>query len=284
VGCTARRVLVRGGRAAGVEASVGGGSLTVEAPTVVVAAGGIESPALLLRSGIGGPAVGRNLALHPTFFVTGVHDEPVDGWSGQFQAVVAHDFEGFLVKSVGTSPALWASASPLVDAQRHRARMEDLRHVAAWHALVSDRGSGSVELGPDGRAVVRWGLDDPADRRTAARAHLELARLHHAAGAREIYTFHWEDVSWRRGEDFDAFLAALERAPHGQAALSAHQMGSCRLGRNPATSVADGRGELHDTRGVWIGDASAFPGPSGVNPMITVMALARRTAFAILAQ
>ena len=272
-GCEAQRILVRDGRATGVEAA----DLTVDAPIVVVAGGGIESPALLLRSGIGGPAVGRNLTLHPAFFVTGVHDEPLDGWSGQFQAVATEDFPGFIVECVGTSPALWASASPLVDAQRHRARMEDLPNVAAWHALIRDRGSGTV----DAQARVHWSLDHPEDRANAARAYVELAKLHHAAGAREIYTFHWDDVSWRRGEDFDAFLGALERAPHDRVALSAHQMGTCRLGSDPQTSVADGRGELHDVRGVWIGDASGFPTPSGVNPMIAIMALARRTAFAI---
>ena len=186
-----------------------------------------------------------------------------------------------MVECVGTSPALWASASPLVDARRHRERMLDLPNVAAWHALIRDHGSGSVEVDASGRAVTRWKLDDPIDRANAARAHVELAKLHHAAGAREIYTFHWDDVSWRRGEDFDVFLTRLERALHDHVALSAHQMGTCRLGTDPATSVADARGELHDTRGVWIGDASAFPTPSGVNPMIAVMALARRAAHAI---
>ena len=60
-------------------------------------------------------------------------------------------------------------------------------------------------------------------------------------------------------------------------------MGSCRMGTDPATSVAGPCGELHDTKGVWIGDASAFPTASGTNPMITTMALARRTAQAIAA-
>ncbi len=67
----------------------------------------------------------------------------------------------------------------------------------------------------------------------------------------------------------------------GYRLFSAHQMGSCRMGPDPQTSVADPRGELHDTKGVWIGDASAFPTASGTNPMITIMALARRTADAI---
>ena len=58
-------------------------------------------------------------------------------------------------------------------------------------------------------------------------------------------------------------------------------MGTCRMGKDPATSVAGPEGELHDTPGVWIGDASAFPTSSGTNPMITIMALARRTGEAI---
>ena len=67
------------------------------------------------------------------------------------------------------------------------------------------------------------------------------------------------------------------------AAFTAHQMGSCRMGCDPAESVANGRGELHDTGGVWIGDASAFPTAPGVNPMISIMSLAHQTAANILA-
>jgi choline dehydrogenase-like flavoprotein len=71
--------------------------------------------------------------------------------------------------------------------------------------------------------------------------------------------------------------------PYEYGVFSAHQMGTCRMGSDPATSVANPYGELHDTPGVWIGDASAFPTASGTNPMITIMALARRTAEAIAA-
>ena len=65
--------------------------------------------------------------------------------------------------------------------------------------------------------------------------------------------------------------------------FSAHQMGSCRIGDDPAKTVGDPWGQLHDTKGVWIADASAFPTASGVNPMLTIMAMARRTAGAIAA-
>jgi choline dehydrogenase-like flavoprotein len=65
--------------------------------------------------------------------------------------------------------------------------------------------------------------------------------------------------------------------------FSAHQMSSCRIGQGPATSVADPDGQVHGVRGLYVTDASAFPNASGVNPMLTVMALARRTASRIVA-
>jgi choline dehydrogenase-like flavoprotein len=88
-------------------------------------------------------------------------------------------------------------------------------------------------------------------------------------------------IEWRIGDDLEAFIARAQRLPAGAGGLtvfSAHQMGSCRMGSDPQTSVADPSGQLHDTPGVWIGDASAFPTPSGTNPMISIMALASRTA------
>jgi len=287
VDCAVERVLVRDGRAAGVVARVGGTEVTVEAATVVAAAGGIESPALLLRSGIGGPAAGRYLRLHPTYFVSGVYDEAVNAWAGQFQAVVSFAFanavegSGFLVESVALSLPFWAGCSPFTDGVAHKEHMLRMRHVAPWHAITHDHGSGKVTLGADGEAIVHWEPDDPVDRAVASRAHEELARLHHARGAREIFTFHWDEMRWRDGDDFDAFLERLRAAPNDRTAYSAHQMGSCRLGVDPATSVANGRGQLHDVPGVWIGDASALPTAPGVNPMLTIMALARRTAHAI---
>jgi choline dehydrogenase-like flavoprotein len=126
---------------------------------------------------------------------------------------------------------------------------------------------------------VRWRLTSDLDQRIASRAHIEMARLHRAAGAQEIFTFHYCERRWREGNDFDAYLRELAETSYDDySAFSAHQMSSCRMGADPRTSVADGRGELHDTKGVWIGDASALPSAPGVNPMITIMALAERTA------
>jgi choline dehydrogenase-like flavoprotein len=92
--------------------------------------------------------------------------------------------------------------------------------------------------------------------------------------------------SWHRGEDLEAYIGRVQQVPLRAGAMrlfAAHQMGTCRMGADPATSVAGPDGELHDTPGVWIGDASAFPTASGTNPMITVMALAHRTAEGVRA-
>ena len=101
----------------------------------------------------------------------------------------------------------------------------------------------------------------------------------------QIFTLHSARTTWKRGEDFDAFLEQIENASYDAndvAIFTAHQLCSCRMGSDPSTSVADGRGQLHDTKGVWIGDASAFPTAPGVNPMISIMSLAHRTAGEIL--
>jgi choline dehydrogenase-like flavoprotein len=296
VGCHADRVLSEDGRATGVEATVthADGSttaVTVEAPTVVVAGGAVESPALLLRSGIGGPAVGKHLRLHPAFVVVGVYEERIEGWRGQIQSALSdHFFEiedgcGFLIEAIGMAPGLIGASLPWESGAAHKALMQTLPWQAPFVSVARDHGSGEVALDEHGRAVVRWELDDEVDARLARRANVELARLHRAAGASEVFTMHARELRWRGGEDFDAFLGAVEGAsyaPNDVACFTAHQMGSCRMGSDPETSVADGRGRLHDTEDVWIGDGSAFPTAPGVNPMVTIMSLAHRTADEIL--
>jgi len=296
-GCHADRILSEDGRAIGVEATVAGAdgsttALTVEAPTVVVACGACESPALLLRSGIGGPAVGKNLRLQPAFAVIGVYEEPVNGWEGQVQSALSDRFVGiedgygFLIEATGMFPGLLSASYPWESGAAHKQLMHMFRWQAPFITVARDHGSGEVVLDEHDRALVRWDFDDEVDERLARQANVELARLHQAAGALEVFTFHDREQRWRQGEDFDDFLAAVESAPYGPqdiACFTAHQLGSCRMGSDPETSVADGRGRLHDVEGVWIGDGSAFPTAPGVNPMVTIMSLAHRTAANILA-
>jgi choline dehydrogenase-like flavoprotein len=298
VGARAERILAEDARATGVQALVSNDdgsttTLTVEAPTVVLAAGAIESPALLLRSQIGGPAAGRHLRLHPAGLVGGVYEQPIEGWIGQIQSALSDEFKqcegehGFLIEATTVAPAIVAMSMPWQDGLSHKQLLErKLTHMAPFISVARDHGEGQVVIDEHGRAVTRWSFDDEVDARLFRRATVELARLQRAAGAKEIISFYQDGLSWREGEDFDEFLAALEAGSleaNDVAAFTAHQMGSCRMGSDPADSVADGRGELHDTKGVWIGDGSAFPTAPGVNPMISIMSLAHSTAGTILA-
>ena len=111
--------------------------------------------------------------------------------------------------------------------------------------------------------------------------------MQEAAGARQIFLAGQPIAPWTRGEDLEEFIARVNQipiGPGGTPVFSAHQMCSAKLGNDPLTSVADPDGELHDTSGVWIADASGMPSCSGVNPMVTTMALARRTAHNLLAR
>jgi choline dehydrogenase-like flavoprotein len=297
----ATRILAEGGRAAGVEARYGdpltgaSASVTVRAPHVVVAAGALESPALLLRSELGGPAVGKHLRLHPCTATMGTYGEETRAWWGpphpalidEFAPGLDADGYGFLIEGVQYTTGVGASAIPWQSGEQHKALLEDFRHVATFIGLIRDHGEGRVELDANAMAAASYALTDPVDVATTRRAVEAQVRLHHAAGASKIAVLANTLPTWHRGEEeLEDFLVRVARVPLRAGAIklfAAHQMGTCRMGTDPAESVADVHGELHDTQGVWIGDASAFPTPSGTNPMITIMALAHRTAERIAA-
>ncbi|MDX6665237.1 MAG: hypothetical protein QOG68_1443, partial [Solirubrobacteraceae bacterium] len=298
----ALKVLTEDGRAAGVAAvhtdpdTGATHGVTVSAPQVVVAAGALESPALLLRSELGGTEVGKHLRLHPCTATMGTYPEPTDGWWGpphpalidEFAAGTDGDGYGFLIEGVQYTTGVGASAIPWSSGEQHKAFLEDYRHVATFIGLIRDHGEGEVVLDEStAMGVPYYALTDPIDVATTHRALDAQIRLHHAAGASRIGVLATGLPMWHRGEDdLEAFIARARRIPLRAGAMrmfAAHQMGTCRMGTDPALSVANPHGELHDTAGVWIGDASAFPTPSGTNPMITIMALAHRTAERIAA-
>ena len=161
--------------------------------------------------------------------------------------------------------------------------LEGYGRAASFIALLRDHGHGRVTIDADGNAVPSYALVDELDVRNTHRGLDAMARVHEAAGAEEIAGLCAGLPRWQRGDDLDAFVGDLAVHPAGGGrapAVLAHQMGTCRMGGDPATSVANPEGELHDTPGVWIGDGSAFPSASGTNPMITIMALASRTSEA----
>lgn len=297
VHCRAERILVEGGRAAGVEATYAEpegrrARVVVRAPQVVAAAGALETPALLLRSQIGGPAVGRHLRLHPATAINGIYDEPQQSWWGAPQTGLSEQFanledgHGFVIETSHASPGVAGSATPWTTGAHHKELMALGPVSASLVFLIRDHGEGEVTIDAAGNAVHHYDLTDPLDLRVFRRGMAEVIRVHEAAGAQRIFTLQRKLHLWTRGEPLLPFLERVHEAPltpHEHPIFALHQMGSARMGSDPATSVANPWGELHDVPGVWIGDASAFPTATGTNPMATAMALARRTAHAMLA-
>lgn len=299
VRCRADTVLVEGGRAAGVAATYrdpatgASAKLTVRAAQVVVAGGALESPALLLRSGIGGPFVGQNLRVHPCSVVMATYPDPQDAWLAAPMTAMSDEFErpngadyGFLIQVPHCSVAIGAAMVPFTTAEAHKEAMSQYRNSSTTIGLTRDHGHGQIGIDANGEVLASYAITDPVDVENLYLGMESQVRLHHAAGALKICVVAAGGPTWRWGDDLGAFIASLRDLPlrfGGVSLFCAHQMGTCRMGRDPATSVANPHGELHDTPGVWIGDASAFPTPSGTNPMISTMALAHRTAEAVIA-
>jgi choline dehydrogenase-like flavoprotein len=157
--------------------------------------------------------------------------------------------------------------------------------VASFLGIVRDESTGRVIANRDGTVTVRY-LPGPRERELLRLASLELARVHRAAGAERIIPLVTPPLDWHRGEPFEPYLERLKARPIASNRLllfTAHQMSSCRIGHSPRTSVANPDGEVHGVRGLYVTDASAMPSASGVNPMLSLMALAHRTASRMVA-
>jgi choline dehydrogenase-like flavoprotein len=289
-GCDARTITTAGGAVTGVVAQAGGARIVLRCGRVVLAGGAIGTPALLLRSGLGGPRAGRRLFLHPVPAVFGRYSEPVRMWSGVPQSVVSDAFAhldgsyGFRLEVPSVLPGVAAAGISWRSAADHRAVMQALDQHAAFIPIVRDREPGRVGIDREGAAVVSYAVRG-ADAAMCVRAIVETAKVHLAAGADEVRTFHTRPLAIGPGGDIGLFAAAVARggvAPNTVGMFSAHQMGTAGMGGAKA-SVSDPDGVVRGVRGLHVADASAFPNASGVNPMLTVMALARRNARRMLA-
>jgi choline dehydrogenase-like flavoprotein len=286
--CRVERVLMNGQQTVGVRGRVSGGSglgraFEVRARQVVVCAGAIQTPALLLRSGVRPPSgqLGRNLALHPGAGVMAVYDEVVEGWKGAHQSLQVREFEpeGVILAAVNLPPSLIARALPVDGAALGKALAAYNQMVTAG-VLVEDTSAGRVRpLGRTGVAVTYAVTPTDADRVT--RSVLRLSEALMTAGA---HTVHLPI----RGHQPLHTIEDLRRAPVRRVRASdldlstVHLMGTARMGSDPLWAVCDPFGAVYETRGLTVADASLFPGPVGVNPMLTVMALATRAAERII--
>jgi choline dehydrogenase-like flavoprotein len=288
--CHVHRITTRGGLATGVEASVNFRRLAVRARAVVAAGGGVHTPALLLRSGLGNPNIGRHLHLHPVVAVFGIYDEPVEGWRGAMQTAACDEFAepnggyGFVVEVPPVHPGLASLGLPWRDARGHHRLMRQLAHVAVFIAITRDRDGGRVWPDRDGRPVVEYRVSRH-DAPQVIRAAQETVRLHAAAGAHTIggpYNSLPEICPGK--DDVEAHLrrfAALGVRRNDLALFTAHQMSSCRMGKDRRQAAVSPEGETWEVRNLFVADGSALPTAPGANPMISIMALAHRNAQVI---
>jgi choline dehydrogenase-like flavoprotein len=272
--CDVRRVLIEQGadgpEATGVQyVDADGETHEVGAEVVVVAAGALGTPSLLLRSGVrdagrdspSSRLVGKHLGFHVARLVEGRFDEiqdahmvyPISAHCMQFQ----RDADGGFVIEAATiqDPIGFATAlcdehgvplwgEPLTQALR------DYRHMTGLLTLVNDENNGTV-----------WVDDDGRDRYSFAFNEREQQRIDHSLQfAQEVL---------RRSGASRLFHTGV---------LSTHLQGSCRMGADPERSVVDSHGESHDVRRLFVGDGSVVPRTLSVNPSLTIMALASRLA------
>ncbi|HET7676716.1 MAG TPA: GMC family oxidoreductase [Candidatus Limnocylindrales bacterium] len=301
------RVLVEGGRAAGVAGTArlpdgGRRPFVVHAPTVVVAAGALRTPAVLTRSGLRHPAIGEHLRLHPSVGLLARLPGAVEPWRGTTQAARSLHWraEGFVIEAVPAHPGILALAVPWEGSASFRAVMERVRSMAPLVGIVRDRDAGRVTVTRAGRVRIEYRLS-ARDAETARRALVAVARLARAGGASEMVAL-GEPAAWfgREGRpagvseeaEWEAYAARLGRfdfSPNRGFLGSAHQMGTARASRDPRAGACDPEGRLRrDTggavvAGLYVADASLLPSAPGVNPMLTIMALAERAARAVLA-
>jgi long-chain-alcohol oxidase len=297
VGVAVERVLIEGGAARGVIATTDAGHrLTVRSRAVVAAAGALQTPALLKRSGLANPNVGRHLRLHPATAVWGVYDEEVRPWEGVMQALYSDQHrnldDGYGVKyeTAAGHPHLAIPFLPWRGARAHHELMQALSHTAVFGILLRDRDAGEVRIDRDGEPVVRYRLS--AYDTQHLRVGIEgAAQLHEAAGAQRIFSSQSDWVAYdprRDGAGGRArFMRDADRCGYGPGRIqlgSFHIMGSARMGGSPATSACDPNAQTWDVRDLYVLDGSAFPTASGVNPQISIQAIAHMGARALAAR
>jgi len=295
VGTRAERVRIEAGAATGVEAvAKGGHRVSVKCKAVVVACGAIHTAALLLRSGLDNEHIGRHLYLHPVSNVCGVFEEEIRPWEGTMQAIYSDEFRkmtgnfGVKFETTALQPVIAMAPLPWRSPEQFRELMEKFVNTSAIGVLLRDRDGGRVKIDSQGNPVSRYSTSD-FDRTHMRKGFCGAAKILEAAGAKLIYSPHAKFCSYepeKRGS-LETFVSDMDRAgwDNGQLALfSFHIMGTARLGDSPETSATNPDGETWEARNLFVMDGSSFPSASGVNPMISIEAIAHRNAQALAAK
>ncbi|MGD0526187.1 MAG: GMC family oxidoreductase [Polyangiaceae bacterium] len=268
------------GRARGVRARLASGKrLRVKAEAVVIAGGALMTPLVLRQAGVcaSSPALGKNLSIHPATKTLALFDEAIDMADGipQGYSIDALEHEGIMFEGGSMPLEIMAVSVPWVG-QRFVDLMARYRNLALFGFMIEDTSRGEVRPGPGGSPLITYNLN----RRDAARMQKAMAvmcEVFLAAGARRVYPMvpGMEELSTldevRRLQAMDLPAAAFDVTAY-------HPLGTCRIGTDPETSVLGPDFETHEVERLFVADGSAVPSALGVNPQLTIMAMALRAA------
>jgi choline dehydrogenase-like flavoprotein len=283
-----RRIEHRGGRATAVSGLLldddgrRAGRFRVRCRAVVVACGAIYTPILLSESGLdrGSRHVGRHLRLHPAARAVGVFDRPIRGWKGVLQGYRVDEFahEGVKLEGVFVPPGLLAAALPFFGKKNFDV-VSSYENMAVFGTMAQDDSPGRVLGSVLGFPRIRYELTQrDADR--VKKGIWAIGRIFFAAGARAVYTGIFGFERFGGVDELDRLLDVRVR-PSALEVLSMHPHGTVRMAESARLGAADPSGLLFGSPNVWVADGSLFPSALGVNPQLSIMGYARRTALRV---
>lgn len=266
------------------------GDYRVRARIVVLAAGAVGTPALLLRSALPGlpPRVGEGFTCHPAHILVAEHPREITNDVGHPKSYYldrAED-EGFILETCMYFP--FTTAKNLVGfGEGHSRFMNAFRRLQMILVLACDHATpgNRVAIDRDGRAVVHYRFT-PEVVRSLVRATRASARIFFAAGAVRVHAPSADPPSLEAAEAprIDERVSERHFLPGRTSVSAAHPMGGCGMGRDASDSVTDAWGRVHGLPWLRIADASLFPDSLEINPYLTIMALADRVAEAVRAE
>ena len=271
--------------------------ITVRAVTYICAAGAIGSPGLLLRSNVPDPhgILGRRTFLHPTVVSAALMPEPVHAYAGAPQTIYSDHFlatqpldgaAGFKLEAPPVHPILGAITMPSAG-RAHAEWMRAFPNLQVVIALLRDgfnpeSPGGTVLLDGDGAPVLDYPIT-PFLWDGVRRALRTMAEIQFAAGATTVMPIHGAGESYRSLGDARAAIDAFALAPLVTPVFSAHVMGGCPLGPDPARAVVDTSGRHHQLANLYVLDGSIFPTSIGANPQLSIYGIVARLAHALAA-
>lgn len=292
--CRADKIIYENGVVNGVNATFvnSNGSeayrIRVNAKVIIVSAGSIASSTLLQKSLIGGEKVGKGLALHPAPFVMGLFDEEIHGNRGIPMSYTCHEFGvtngvnkgGFLIESIFLPIFQMALAIPSMGLD-HKRMMQNYSRYTMAGIMSRDDPVGKVLISYNGNPKVIYNLSEQTIE-DMARGMSILSRMWFNIGAKAVITSHIDAYEIGTKADIPKLKDAVRNNPDGLMLGSAHPQGGNKMGENENECVVNSNCKVFGFDNLYVCDASVFPTALGVNPQLTVMALATITANKII--